>query len=401
MYGPSVLAFDGSVGAAAGLNLGGFIGGRAGGEYSGGFAARFSSPQDTARWIFQQLANLQQFIAENTGASFLQLDGAPIAPSTPPVVLTTNTGTGTAGVYVDGVGGWASLDGSQSGSSTTFHQGGQQVTDNGQPVVGQTNERKVEGQGSVSVANWLTINGGFAVAWQSVSGDMNTANNGDYLNVQLSFGFNFNRSVFLTGGSRPNIPRDQVQDSLLDLFEILERQAPNGVSLGLVHTMFDGIVDKLYDTVDEGVQKKVELDINFGIEWNMVHEGGEYRQQYARIGVTVTPRRSLGGSAALGSAEVAVEASKTEVLHEELGDETFSYIFQNYIFARNPGEWSSFASRHQEQIDAMMQNLSNPQHSNYNPELARYMRGQTTYAARLNGLEAFFETQRDSVVIGD
>lgn len=396
----SVLAFDSSIGATAGLNLAGFVGGQLGGEFSGGIAARFSSPEDVARWIFQQLNDLQQFIFDNTGRAFLDLDGSPIRPSKDPVVLTTNQGTGTGGVFVDSSVGSATLDGSASGSNTTFRQGDQPVTNNGAPVVAQASERKIEGQASVDVAPWLSISGGFAVAWQSVAGDMNTANDGDYQNVQFNLGFNVSRSAFVTGGTTNRTPRQGVLDGMLRLLNTLERQLPSGVALDAATTMFDEIVDKLYEQIDVGVKNKVELDIDFVLEWNKVLEGGAYRDQYARLGLTVTPRASIGGSLPVASAEVGVSASKTEVLHERLGTETYSYILQNYIFQRNPREWSDFAARHRDQIDAMIQNLSNPEHRNHDQQLASFVRGRDSYEARLSGLEQFFETKRDGLVLG-
>lgn len=397
-----VLGFDASAAVGAGLNLGGLV--KAGVEVGGGYSmkARFKTPEDVAAWIIGQMAAINRGLRR----AIFPIVGGDEAPRGPkPVALSEGRVFGGAQAGVDAGVASASIEGQAQATHTTYSQDGQQIT------TGTAYEKSLSVGATVNFTPAVSASGSYTFKAQNVVRDMNTTNEGEYHNHAIEVGIGLSKVLSSTTTTvRERLPPKKIQDGVLAFFSAIEGQLPagmlGGVPLDKLHGAFDVVVAKLYESVEIGRKAKGGLDVNVSFEWNNVKENGTYRNQYFRI--AVTPKLSYGRERTQGEDRktgASISASKSEVVYESVGSETYSHVFQRYVFAWDRAQWDAFVADQKGNIEALIHNMATEGRPAFDAEFARMLSERTQFPEGrfedwLPVLEAFFETKRDGAIRG-
>lgn len=392
-----VLGFDAAAAVGAGINLAGLV--KAGVEVGGGYSmkARFQNPEDVATWIIGQMAGINQGV----GRRIFPVGSAP-KDQPEPVVLDEYRGFGGAGAEVDVGVASGEVKGKAQASHTTYSKGGQEVTS------GTAYEKSLTIGATVNLTPTITAKGSYTFTAENVVRDMNTANEGEYHNHAIEVGIGLSRVLSQnTTGVREQIPPDKIQSGVLNFFAAIEKQLPSGllggVPLAKLHGAFDVVVAKIYESIEMGRKSKGGLDVNVRFEWHNVKEAGAYHNQYFRVGVT--PKLTYGrqGVGEKGTTGASISASKSEVVFESIGSETYSYVFQRYAFAWDRNQWQEFVDAHKDDIEALIRNMATPGRPGYEQQFAQMVNSRTSFPEGglvdwLPVLEAFFDIKGKSVI---
>lgn len=392
-----VLGFDAAAAIGAGINLAGLV--QAGVEIGGGYSmkARFANPDEVATWIIGQMAAINQGV----GRQIFPV-GQPQGELPTPVVLDEVRGFGAAEGSVDVGVASAAVRGQAQAANTTYTQDGQQIT------AGTTYENSLTVGATVSLTPNVTASGSYTFTAQNVVRDMNTTNEGEYHNHAIDIGIGLSGLLSQPdGGVRESLPPEAIQDGVLDFFAAIERQIPSGllggVPLARLHGTFDVVVAKLYESIELGRRARAGLDVSVRFEWNNVKEGGEYRNQYFRVAVTprlTYGRQNIGEERETGA---SISASKSEVVFESVGSDTYSHVMQRYLFAWDHTQWHEFVDAQREPITDLIRNMATEGRPPYDADFAAMLTQRTNYpdgdlTTWLPALEAFFETKRSGVI---
>ncbi|MEM9489418.1 MAG: hypothetical protein AAGC55_09750, partial [Myxococcota bacterium] len=189
------------------------------------------------------------------------------------------------------------------------------------------------------------------------------------------------------------IPRQNVQDGVLNFFAKLESRMPGGVPTRALHGAFDGVVNQIYDACVYGQTRGSGVDIGIVFEWNneRLSTDEQYHMQYFRVTVTPTLSASIGANTRAGGIEFQVSGSKTENVFEMLGTETWSYVYQQYKFQWTAEQWREFVADNRGQLGELMNNMARPGSPCYDARFAELVRDANGFEARVQALEAFFD----------
>ncbi|MEM9490609.1 MAG: hypothetical protein AAGC55_15795, partial [Myxococcota bacterium] len=329
-----VLGFDVNAAIGAGLSLAGLV--EAGGEVGSGFGmqARFANPGEVATWLFGQM----RAVNERAGVRLFPLIGATEdLPEVTPTVLSNNRvfarGQASADIGVAAANGEAAIE----SEITRYSRDGEEVGAGGTTTTTYS-------AGGLARMGAITLRGGYTFTGTEVEGDVNPSNNGTYHNHRVNVGFGLSRQV--VQNPVQGIPRQNVQDGVLNFFASLEGRMPGGIPRQALHGAFDGVVGQLYDACVYGQRHRAGIDVDIIFEWHneLLSSDDEYHMQYFRVSVTPTLSGAIGDVTSAGGVEFEASGSKTENVFETLGTETWSYVYQQYKYQWTAEQWLTFVA---------------------------------------------------------
>ncbi len=376
-----VLGFDVNAAIGAGLSLAGLV--EAGGEVGSGFgmSARFGNPGEVATWIFGQMRAVNQ----RAGVRLFPLIGADDnLPEVTPTVLSNARIFGRGGVTADiGV---AAAEGSAAieNERTGYSRDGESIGS------GETTTTTYSA-GALARMGPVTLRGGYTFTGTDVEGDVNASNNGNYHNHRVNVGFGLSREI--VQNPVQGIPRQNVQDGVLNFFARLEGRMPGGIPQQALHGAFDGVVSQIYDACVYGQRNRSGIDVDVIFEWHneLLSSDEEYHMQYFRVSVTPTLSRGVGEVTRAGGVELEVSGSKTENVFEMLGTETWSYVYQQYKFQWTEEQWRAFVDANRSSMEELMTNMMTQGSPCYDVRFADLVRDAGGFEQRLQALEIFFD----------
>lgn len=396
----SFMGFDVSAAIGAGISL-------AGGLAEGGIEAgagynkkvRFGKPGPAALWLYLQLKRVNDVVLKESKnhVQLFKLSGSrEKLPMPNPTVVTEKRSFVGAHAKVDaGVAG-ISASTQKSKRSATFEK-------DGTTVRGTSAERKTTYTGFVKVGGVL-VTLAYTKTHSEIYKDINTANEGDYMNHAFSLDLDLTK-VIKRGGVKVEeaLGRKKVFKLLVEGIGKFESLLTGGVPTKLIDKLVTGVSEKLFDTIKHARKYKIGANVAIDIEWNSVKEHGSYRNQYIRAGVTPTFKASVEFDAKVVDIKAELEASKREVVYESIGSETSSYVFQRYIFAWEKDQWKEFVAGNKDEIKKLIKNMGRYRGSNaYEASFAKKLRAsgypKGTFAEHLKVLEAHFESKRSGVI---
>lgn len=398
------LLFDANAAVQAGISLAGLA--RAGAEFAYGYnlSARFRTPDEAAGWLFSQLVSIN----DEADGRLLQLQGSGGPDVTPTVVSETRTslaGQASAGADDIGISGELRDMDTEAG----FTRDGQAILGpDGLPLTRSVDRQSATVGASFRSPRGWGIDASYTFTQEHVAGDVNAANDGSYRNHALSMGLALGRVLSSTRPLSEELPADDIQDAILDLFAQLEGQVPGGhISRTLLDGVFDRVVGEIYDAARTGRERRLDTSVAIGLTWNSVYEPGAqvYQNQYFRVSVDPSFAGSLQFDSGVVSGEASVEASGSVLVLETLGSETLTYIQQRREFAWSDTQWRDFVDQDRDAIQRVIDHLLDPEHhlyaAGFEPFAATRGYPAGGFDAGLAALEAYLDSLPRSIHGGD
>ena len=354
------LFFDAAATVKAGISLAGIasVGVQAGVGYN--IAARFPNPDAAGSWLYAQLAAIN----DRAGGRLLGASSPTRAPDDPVVVEETR---GKLGAQAEAGLAGAELRGEVTGTAASagFSRGGSPLRgEDGQPMERSSSQRRATiGASYRSPAGW-GMDAAYTYTANSIRGDANSGNDGDYKNHNVDIGFSLGRIINSTKPVSEALPSKSVQDGILNLFAQFESSLPGGgVSQTVLHGVFDRVVGEIYSAARTGRENRMNARVSIGLTWQSVREStGEYQNQYFRVSVNPSFSRTLEISGGVVSGEAEVGVSGSVVVLEDLGSDTLTYVQQRREFRWSEAQWRELVNTDRAAFEQIIKNLLDPDH---------------------------------------
>ena len=181
--------FDAAATVKAGISLAGIasVGFQGGGGYN--IAARFSNPSEAGSWLYAQLGGIN----ERSGGELL---GARSDATTEVNPLVVEEKRIMGGVYGEAGLGGANIEGegTVTSSKADFSKNGKQVMDEDGQELKRSEVRKQATIGaSFRASSGWGLDASYTYTGTHISGDANSANDGDYRNHNVDIGLSFGK----------------------------------------------------------------------------------------------------------------------------------------------------------------------------------------------------------------
>ncbi len=153
-----------------------------------------------------------------------------------------------------------------------------------------------------------------------------------------------------------------------------------------------------------GGKAAANLGVNIKFQWNEFGEAdGTNNLMYFRVFVEpeLSAEFEVEGGAGVVGVELETELSvrKGELVYEDIGSETVSYIQRQYIFEKPDQPWTEFVARNAPRIRQLVANCATPGFDYYTPEVEKAFRGpdgtQENHTAGLAALEQHWTKQKE------
>jgi hypothetical protein len=394
------MGFDASAAFGAGISLaGGLLEGKVEGGGGFGMKAKFGDPGQAATWLWYQLKRINDKADEETGGRYkpFTIIGAAKSRKPKPTVVTETRvfGGASGGVDAGVAGGSASIQ--KTSQTNKFEKDGKSVT-------GSYDETQRSYSAFVKVGDWL-VNVGYTKTDSVTKNDANTTNDGTDQNHQFALEVDLTKTIQKsksgTSSSGNIMKRAHVFKIISSGLSKFESLLPGGkVSKKLIDSLTTGVSEKVFEVIEHGRKRKLGASITMDIEWNMAKEGGQWREEYVRAGITPKFKAGFEIDAKAKVVDLNIkgeaEASKREVVFEDIGTDTSGYVFQRYVFAWDDQQWKDFVNENKDDVNELMKNMADPRNNAYDKDFAKKVKKVKGrgFQGRLEVLQAHWDTKR-------
>jgi len=334
-------------------------------ELEGDFVkVAFASSEDAARWLTEQLDNINK----TTGNKIWKNSSVPHDGHHPHGMHVTDRGVA-VGAYTEIEAGPVEFEGEVKVKRMYVHYHGELK---GEEIdLHSVVDHKI-GTAELTVpikGREVTARYEYDKSWTTGSPFQHA--NGTF--VEHTVDIELPTSIFEKRFGKPHAPRAAVQDAILNTFAAIEKLTPGSTLKGLNYKMFEKVANDAYHAAGKsqakfGIERKVIVTLN----WHQYGENdGTNNLMYFRA--YVGGETSVGGNFDAKAVEVTLEAKagKTEMVWEQLGTNTISYVNRQFLYQNEDRPWAQFESRNRGSLKKLVANLSQPGHTYYSEAVAQ------------------------------
>ena len=335
-------------------------------ELEGDFVkVAFASSEDAARWLAEQMDNINK----KTGNKIWRNSSVPHDGHHPHGLHITDRGVA-VGAYAEVESGPVEFEGEVKAKRVYVHYHGELK---GEEIdLHSTVDHKI-GTAELTVpikGRDVTVRYEYDKSW--TTGSPYQYANGTF--VEHTVDIELPTEIFEKGFGAKHTPRASVQDAILNTFAAIEKVTPGSTLKGLNYRMFEKITNDAYHaagqhrTAKVGIERKVILTLN----WHQYGESdGTNNLMYFRA--FVGGEATIGGEINAKAVEIQLEATagKTELVWEQLGTNTISYVNRQFLYQNADRPWSQFEYRNRGSLKSLLENITQPGHWYYNEDVAK------------------------------